>query len=349
MSKDVVVDMGVCEKGISATIIDEKHTTTDVYRNSANAIIYPVDPNEIPVATTTITEAPPDLPVAPFSYHAVDQKLKDAFNYKEANASMICDIMSMYIKGQRILYTEAKTICEQRLNYLMLPTIIITAVCTVISVVLKEYDYSSTLVSALNGVNFLFLNLINYLKLDAKAEAHRVSAYKFDKIQSKLEFNSGKMLFIKGRSNELPTLIDDTEKSVRDIKETNQFILPEKIRYRYPVLNDINIFEEVKKIQSREIMLINRLKDTMNDHVALLLKPKTSGAVMGEITIVDTLTRATVSDRVGELEAKIRSITDEIIRIKDDYLEIDSKFQEELKLHRDRVMRSCNPLAWLKS
>ena len=335
MSKDIVVDMGV-------SVGNEK--------DPKNTVITPIGAEEIPEATAApVTIDLPGLPVAPFNYHAVDQKLKDAFNYKEANASMICDIMSMYIKGQKILYTEAKTICEQRLNYLMLPTIIITAVCTVISVVLKEYDYSSTLVSALNGVNFLFLNLINYLKLDAKAEAHRVSAYKFDKIQSKLEFNSGKMLFIKGRSNELPMLIDDTEKAVRDIKETNQFILPEKIRYRYPILNDINIFEEVKKIQSQEILLINRLKDTMNDHVGLLLKPKGSAAVSGEIKIVDTLVMASDTDMIKALEAKIRDITDDIINIKDQYLEIDKQFQDELKRHRDRVMKSCNPLAWLKS
>jgi hypothetical protein len=336
MSKDVTVDMGVA-------VGNEK--------DAKNTIITPTEIEDIPEApgppmTTEITAG---LPVAVFTYQVVDQKLKDAFNYKEANASMICDIMSMYIKGQKILYTEAKTICEQRLNYLMLPTIIITAVCTVISVVLKEYDYSSTLVSALNGVNFLFLNLINYLKLDAKAEAHRVSAYKFDKIQSKLEFNSGKMLFIKGRSNELPTLIDDTEKSVRDIKETNQFVLPEKIRYRYPILNDINIFEEVKKIQSREILLINRLKDTMNDHVGLLLKPKSGTASSGEIKIVDTLVMVSDADMIKELEAKIRGLTDQIIKTKDDYLEIDSQFQGELLRHRERTMRSCNPLAWLKS
>jgi hypothetical protein len=336
MSKDIIVDVDIPDSSA---------------KDSKNTIITPMDLAEIPEATSaseiSSSEIIPGLPQNIFTYHVVDQKLKDAFNYKEANASMICDIMSMYIKGQRILYTEAKTICEQRLNYLMLPTIIITAVCTVISVVLKEYDYSSTLVSALNGVNFLFLNLINYLKLDAKAEAHRVSAYKFDKIQSKLEFNSGKMLFIKGRCNELPTLIDDTEKSVRDIKETNQFILPEKIRYRYPILNDINIFEEVKKIQSREILLINRLKDTMNDHVNLLLAPKPT--LIGDITIVDPLADSLHKERIDRLEKEIRSITDEIIKIKDDYLEIDQQFQEELDRHRARVMRSCNPLAWLKS
>lgn len=344
MSKDVTVDMGIPVKGVVFAVGNEK--------DPKNTIVTPTEIEDIPeapVAPLASIELPAGLPVAVFTYQTVDQKLKDAFNYKEANASMICDIMSMYIKGQKILYTEAKTICEQRLNYLMLPTIIITAVCTVISVVLKEYDYSSTLVSALNGVNFLFLNLINYLKLDAKAEAHRVSAYKFDKIQSKLEFNSGKMLFIKGRSNELPTLIDDTEKSVRDIKETNQFVLPEKIRYRYPILNDINIFEEVKKIQSREILIINRLKDTMNDHVTLLLKPKSSTVTNGEIKIVDTLAIASDADMIKELEAKIRNLTDQIIKTKDDYLEIDSQFQGELLRHRERTMRSCNPLAWLKS
>jgi hypothetical protein len=344
MSRDIIVDLGIPVKNVGIIGADKE-------KDPKNIIIEATELDEIPEAPPSAPTVPTptlsSIPQAVFTYHAVDQKLKDAFNYKEANASMICDIMSMYIKGQRILYTEAKTICEQRLNYLMLPTIIITAVCTVISVVLKEYDYSSTLVSALNGVNFLFLNLINYLKLDAKAEAHRVSAYKFDKIQSKLEFNSGKMLFIKGRSSELPLLIDDTEKAVRDIKETNQFILPEKIRYRYPILNDINIFEEVKKIQSREILLINRLKDTMNDHVNALLAPKSVSS--GSITIIDPLADSLHKEGIDRLEKEIRSITDEIIKIKDDYLEIDKQFQGELKSHRERVMRTCNPLAWLKS
>ena len=67
------------------------------------------------------------LPPAAFRYRDVDLMLKDSFNYKESNHSTICDIIGMYLKGQKILYTEAKTLCEQRLNYLMLPTICITA------------------------------------------------------------------------------------------------------------------------------------------------------------------------------------------------------------------------------
>lgn len=278
------------------------------------------------------------LPNAQFLYQEVDQMLKEAYNYKESNSSMICDIISMYLKGQKILYTEAKTLCEQRLNYLMLPTICITAVCAVISIALKEYPYGTTIVSSLSALNFFFLNLINYLKLDAKAEAHRVSAYKFDKLQSKLEFNSGKILFVVGASKELPKLIMDTEKDVGEIKETNQFILPEHIRFKFPKLNNINVFAEVKKIQSVESLYVNRLKDTLNEHVNLNLKIYTSSQV----------DKKDIEHR-DMLENTIKTITSDIIRIKDQYLEIDKQFENELIEHRQWVANNYGLCSFLKT
>lgn len=273
----------------------------------------------------------------PFGYRETDTLLKNAFNYKPANNSMICDIIAMYLKGQKILYTEAKTLVEQRLNYLMLPTIIITAVCTVISVVLKEYPYSSTIVSSLNGINFLFLTLINYLKLDAKAEAHRVAAYKFDKTQSRLEFASGKILFIAGEEKNLPAIIADAEKDVREIKETNQFILPERIRHNYPNLLDINVFSEVKKIQTYETQLINELKDVFNDIYYAQLK------IEGGVDVEKN------KNKLDVLEMKKRYITNEIIGIKDKYLEIDNQFEIEMKKQRERIQNSWQLCGCLKT
>jgi hypothetical protein len=264
------------------------------------------------------------LPEAAFGYRDVDLGLKEAFNYKESNHSTICDIIGMYLKGQKILYTEAKTLCEQRLNYLMLPTICITAICSVISVVLKEYGFSSTIVSSLNGLNFFFLTLINYLKLDAKAEAHRVSAYKFDKLQSKMEFSSGKILFVAAEARSLPTIITDIEKDVREIKETNQFILPESIRFTYPRLYNVNVFAEVKKIQTEETGLINSLKDVLNEHVRLSLKihgnPNPSPADKGRLIV---------------LEVQKKLLTTQIINIKNKYLQIDSLFEDEMEEQRE--------------
>ena len=59
------------------------------------------------------------------------------------------DVIAMYLGGQKILYTEAKTYCEQHLNYLMLSAIFITAACSILSVVLQESTVGPILVSGL--------------------------------------------------------------------------------------------------------------------------------------------------------------------------------------------------------
>ena len=329
---------------ISDPIIDTATSFLAITPATPATPITPVTPDPVPSDTIPEDDSDGDnsaldaLPTVAFQYRQVDTMLKEAFNYKESNGSMICDIIAMYLKGQKILYTEAKTLCEQRLNYLMIPTIVITALCAVIGSVLKEYSYSSTIVSSLNGLNFLFLTLINYLKLDAKSEAHRISAYKFDKIQSKLEFNSGKILFIVGEIALLPQLINDTEKDVREIKESNQFTLPESIRYDYPVLNNINVFAEVKKIQSAETILINRLKDTLNEHVVINLRvhssPNPEPADIEKLAELDTLRKIT---------------TEKIIRIKEKYLEIDDQFEEEMKKQRKKFSKRYQICGWLKT
>ena len=271
-----------------------------------------------------------------FQYLEVSESMNTNYNNKESNHSMICDIIAMYLKGQKILYIEAKTLCEHRLNYLMLPTICITAICSVISIALKEYQYGALIVSSLNALNFFFLNLINYLKLDAKAEAHRVAAYKFDKIQSKLEFNSGKILFVAGASKNLQKLIEDTENDVRDIKETNQFILPEEIRHNYPLLNNINVFSEVKKLQSDEIKIVNRLKDVMNKIVEVQVANKMAPS--------DNL-----KNELDRLQKERESITREYITIKNEYLMIDDQFEIELREQREKCTNRWQVCSFLKS
>jgi len=306
-------------------------TPTNNAGTEDNVIIGVEGPSAFETAIST-------LPKANFNYRDVDEVLKDSFNYKESNCSMICDIIAMYLKGQKILYTEAKTVCEQRLNYLMLPTICITAICAVISVVLKDYSFSSTIVSSLNGLNFFFLTLINYLKLDAKAEAHRVAAYKFDKIQSKLEFNSGKILFIVGESKTLPELINETEKDVREIKETNQFILPETIRYNFPNLLNINVFAEVKKIQSKETYLVNKLKDILNEYVSIQLNTQENSG-----------TASKPGTNLAALDSQKKVLINRIIFMKNRYLEIDEKFEKELKKHREAFGRKWQICGCLKT
>lgn len=259
--------------------------------------------------------------ISKYNFKDIDTMMREAFTYEQNTKSMICDIIAMYLKGQKILYTEAKTLCEQRLNFLMLPAIFITAVCTILSLTLKDYEHGSTIVSSLNGFNAFLLALISYLKLDAKAESHKIAAYRYDKLQSNLEFNSGKILFIDGVAEELPKIIGETESNVKEIKETNQFILPESIRCNYPLTCNTNVFTEVKRIQCEESVLINKLKEVLNERAAVFEK------------IEDQENKEPTRDqilRLSSLDLQRKELTEQILRIKEEYFKIDDRFEAEL-------------------
>lgn len=263
------------------------------------------------------------------SYADVDEYIQATYSPPEKNDSMICDIMAMYLLGQKILYTESKTYCEQHLNYLMLPAIFITALCTILSLVLKDYSYGATTVSALSGVNAFLLGLINYLKLDGKAEAHRTASYKFDKLHSDMVFQSGKILLLReeNRNSSLSDIINSTETNVREIKETNQFIIPESVRFNFPKLYTLNVFSEVKRIQNKEMLCINELKEVINKINERQMTPE----------------QKTAYEELRKL------LTDKFIRIQVEYYDIDDIMEKELEHYRKRNDRRFQLCGWLKT
>jgi hypothetical protein len=269
------------------------------------------------------------------SYKTVDAIIRSVYNYSESYGSTALDILAIYLKGQKILYTEAKTYCEQRMNYLMLPAIFISAICTVLSLVLKPYDFGPTVIASLNGFNSFLLTLVTYLKLDAKAEAHKTSSYKFDKLQSLCEFNSGKVLFFFDDDTEqVLTLLQEIETKVKEIKETNQFILPEPIRHRYKKLYSTNVFSIVKKIQNDEMILINDLKNVINEIISYSAMKQTDG----------------VQEEMMALQNKQNKIIENIIKFRKKYHEeIDDDFEDEINENITAASRGCNPCSWLKT
>ena len=267
-----------------------------------------------------------------YTYREIDDDFGNTYNTNEFNNSTICDLIALYVRGQKVLYTEAKTHCEQKLTFLMLPAIAITVACSVMSVVLKEYEYGTTITSSLNGINAFILALINYLKLDTRAEAHRTSAYKFDKLETDLEFNSGKLMFLTDFSAQLPKIVEKAEAQVREIKETNQFVLPESIRRTYPILYGTNLFAEVKLLIVEEMKYMNQLKDTLNKKLELE-KANTKASSEALTTVKDT----------------INNIVEQLIMYKKTYIRLDKEFASELKQNQTR---SCcvyiNPMGWFK-
>lgn len=259
----------------------------------------------------------------PYLYGHIDKLFSDYID-NNTNNSNIIDIIGIYVKGQKILYIEAKTTCEQRLTFLMIPSILFTVTCSILNLLLKDYVYGNLITSVLNGIVAFILAVINYLKLDARAEAHRGSAYKYDKLLTYIEFQSYKQLFLANAKLEMTKIIENIENDIKEIKETNQFILPEIIRYNFPSLSNINIFSEVKRISISETILKNHLTNVYNE--------------------IDKLNEKIKQDKDNkdlrvQLEMKELQknfITDEIIKLQNQYINIDTQFKNELENYSKR-------------
>ena len=265
-------------------------------------------------------------------------------NHFESNA---LDVLALYIKGQKLLYTEAKTYCEQQLNFLMLPAIFISCVGSIFSFLSGSYTSGPVIIASLNGFNAFLLALISYLKLDAKAQAHKTSAYKFEKIESTCEFNSGRFLFFETNIDDIRNAVNKIETDVREIKETNQFILPESIRFEFAFTYTTNVFMLVKKNQSVEIMEMNKLRNCI-EYIGKLKAQLSVARGNKDNALVRKLVGAINSE-----ETRKAVIVRKIMECRKRYFDLDEKFNKEINRHIKRSNKwfitrvlCCD---WLKS
>tara|TARA_Y100000389_G_scaffold198999_1_gene236558 strand:+ start:243 stop:1988 length:1746 start_codon:yes stop_codon:yes gene_type:complete len=103
------------------------------------------------------------------------------------------DILASYLKGQKIIYMEACNSTLIRLYCLMIPAIFISSFCTVVQG-LEYHPTGKYILAGLNGFLTFILSVISFTKLDASAQAYKITAHQYDKLQSSTEFLSGKYL-----------------------------------------------------------------------------------------------------------------------------------------------------------
>jgi hypothetical protein len=275
--------------------------------------------------------------------------------------SSALDILASYINCYIVIYSEASYYCNFKLNAFMLPCIFFSTLCSVIG---SLDSNSKIIVASLNGLIAFLLAIINYLKLDASSEAHKISAYQYSKLKSYIEFSSGEILLFqdpilknkeaineqlelwkikhyhlsttqynneKGEKikelyetrqalekniiDNIQQKIIEVKKTLKNIEENNNFILPKHIQDRYYYIRNINIFSCIKNIEGYKLILLNELRNVKNEMRFYRIKQNIEYAK---------------KDKIIQLYQKKNQILNEFFQINNGYNLIDSMFKQEL-------------------
>ena len=258
------------------------------------------------------------------SYNTVKRRIHNTYEQDIVQRySAALDVLASYLKGQKIIYMESRNLTLLHLNYLMFPAILVSSIVSVVQTSIKHVVYGDIILASLSAFVAFILAIINFLKLDAKSEAYKISAHQYDKLQSYIEFQSGQVLLFSNKllsrqiylneiykikndykldflndenvqivkdhnlkkefllkinnvveerkkeekklQDNMKNIIKTIEDKINDIKETNQFIIPRKILYRYPLIYNTNIFSLIKKIDDYKTKTITSLRNVKNE------------------------------------------------------------------------------------
>jgi len=227
------------------------------------------------------------------------------------------DIIASYLCSQKIIYLESSHITSKWLNALMIPTIVISCSASVLSGAGETIPYSSIIISCITAFGAFLLAIINYLKLDAASEAHKMTSHQYDKLQNHIMFLSGKTLLFSEASFSFHTFHDKLRRKTTEVNSSTsqkRIECHKKAKTNYQESKQKIINEKL----SEQIFMhkLEKLKDEYNKQ-----KEKCNDDV-------DDLKEGLINDSIVELEKTDNNMQQNLI---DEIREEISILQKQIK------------------
>jgi len=210
------------------------------------------------------------------NYQDVEQSIR---KYYTQNNNALCsgeiDILTTFVKGQKNLYIQSKIITQQKLKCLIIPAILISAFITIISPFVECKSWNVGIISGLNAIVTLFISMMNLMKYESSVEKFSLLASLFDNIETSLYLTNSKLRIIQQESD-ISTIVlskfNEVEIKISDYKLINAILIPEEIKYLFPIISHINIFSFIKKTELYKKNLIEKLRDVKNEIYYILYR-----------------------------------------------------------------------------
>ena len=234
------------------------------------------------------------------------------------------DIIASYLNSQKMLYTESSYYTSTWLNYLMIPTILISATASVLSGAEERIPNAQFIISCITAFSAFLLSIINYLKLDAASEAHKISAHQYDKLQSHIMFFSGKSLLFSSAAFNFNTRPEREQKKMLEAKQNVRKRIEEGVK------TNITELEEFKnKFKKDKQKLMTEIKSIDHDIIG----------ISGEKNKIDKLngSREEINKMLDEIGVKMSSSSFNKNSLHNDLYNIELEYKLEKKERKKKI------------
>jgi hypothetical protein len=199
------------------------------------------------------------------SYEQVKRQVNKSYEQDVVHKySSALDILASYLKGQKIIYMESRNYTVTILNRLMLPAIFLSSLVSVVQKPFQSYANGDVMLASISAIVAFILALINYLKLDAEAEAHKISSHQYDKLQSSIEFQSGQVLLFSDPLLNNDNVVRQWEEEKKMIEETCNYDTKAARNEWIREQKQMKLREMYKKKQELELKMIEEMRKTIN-------------------------------------------------------------------------------------